>query len=106
MFNPNMLEDDYDDDQESDSELLQITEQMHTAMMVFSDLGIDRVHVGGLLRIMGVPNEEAAIYDETWASLKQDEDQGLIMSPHSETNQEDDQWDSLNSLTPKNKTLH
>jgi hypothetical protein len=104
MFNSTMLEDDYDDDQ--DSELLQITEQMHTAMQVFSDLGIDRVHVGGLLRIMGVPNEEAAIYDETWASLKQDEEQGLIMSPHHDTQQEDDQWGSLNRLSPKNKTLH
>ena len=76
MLENNMIV-EYDAD---DEDALQITEQMHAIMVAFSEIGVDRVHVGGLLRIMGLTSEEAEAYDNTWASLHlaEDDDRTVI----------------------------
>ena len=38
-------------------------------MVVLYDCGITEVHIGGVMRILGVPNEKAQAHDDEWFVL-------------------------------------
>jgi hypothetical protein len=41
-------------------------------MVVLYDCGIDEVHVGGIMRILGVPNEKASAHDDERVVLNEE----------------------------------
>lgn len=41
-------------------------------MVVLYDCGITEVHIGGILRILGVPNEKAIAHDDEWFVLDEE----------------------------------
>ena len=41
-------------------------------MLVLYDCGINEVHVGGLMRILGVPNEKASAHDNELVVLNEE----------------------------------
>ena len=60
-------------------------------MLVLYDCGITEIHLGGLMRILGVGNDVAAAYDE-WL-VKIDEDVAKYI-------------EALNEPRPSDQTLH
>jgi hypothetical protein len=41
-------------------------------MLVLYDCGIDEIHVGGIMRILGVPNEKASAHDDERVVLNEE----------------------------------
>lgn len=60
-------------------------------MVVLYDCGITEVHVGGVMRILGVPNEKAQAHDDEWFII----DENFIKYV-----------DELNRPRPANQSLH
>jgi hypothetical protein len=60
-------------------------------MMVLYDCGINEVHLGGIMRILGVPNDRAAEHDDERVVL--DEDFAKYI-------------EAINTPRPNDQTLH
>jgi hypothetical protein len=45
---------------------------VHNICLILYDQGITEIHTGGLMRLMGVPNEVAQEYDDRRLSLDED----------------------------------
>jgi hypothetical protein len=54
------------DDPELEAEVRTL---MYEIMMVLYDRGITEIHVGGLMRLFGVPNDKAAKHDDEMVIL-------------------------------------
>jgi hypothetical protein len=49
-----------------------IRQALMNLMIVLYDCGIEQVHIGGLMRILGVSNTKAEVYDDQLVELSQD----------------------------------
>jgi hypothetical protein len=49
-----------------------IRQALMNLMVVLYDCGIEQVHIGGLMRILGVSNTKAEVYDDQLVELSQD----------------------------------
>lgn len=63
--------------QEEPQEIQQAREIVRDILQVLGDHGIDTVHVGGILRILGVPNEIAAAHDQEYLVIQDELDSDI-----------------------------
>lgn len=68
-----------------------VRETILAVLWVLHTKGINQVNMGGLLRIMGVPDRVARRHDNEYIELSQDEDSNTV---------------SLKSMIPTGTTLH